>query len=187
MTMELRAEGMASGSVDPRTLLIDDMFTADFSSCLGTRWQVFSDQVMGGLSSGDLTAVEIEGRRAIRLRGFVSTANNGGFVQAALDLSPFGEPRDLSRFTALEFEVFGNDDAYNLHLRTADLTRPWQSYRAEFPAPSEWTHVRLPFTDFVPHRVDRPLDTTAIRRLAVVAIGREFRADVAISNLRLTV
>lgn len=187
MSTELRATGLLKSTVDPTTLLIDDMFSADTTSCLGTRWQVFSDQVMGGLSSAGLSLAEIEGRRCLRLRGFVSTANNGGFAQAALDLAPHGEPRDLSRFRAIEFDVFGNHEDYNLHLRTPDVTRPWQSYRATFHAPAEWTRVRIDFTDFVPHRLETPLNPAAIRRVALVAIGRDFRADLAFANLQLTV
>ena len=166
-------------------LLIDDMLGPELGSCLGTRWSVVTDGVMGGVSSASLSGVEREGRRCLHLRGFVNTANNGGFVQAALDLDSDGGWRDLSEFDALEFDVFGNGEAYNLHLRTAHLTLPWQSFRASFIAPSSWTRTHIPFDSLKPHRTEAAFDPRRVRRLGLVGIGRDFRADLAFSMLRL--
>jgi hypothetical protein len=77
-----------------------------------------------------------------------------------------------------------NDKAYNLHLRTTDLTRPWQSYRQSFTAPPAWTAHRLPFDDFALHRTSAPLDTAKLRRIGILAIGEAFDADIAIGGLR---
>lgn len=150
----------------------------------GARWELIADRVMGGVSSGAMTREMIAGRTALRMRGDVSLDNNGGFIQVALDLAPGGGVIDASAWTGIEIDVLGNSELYNLHLRTADVVRPWQSFRAEFFATPEWRAVQLPFGSFEAHRIDAPLDLTRVRRLGVVAIGRKFEADIAIGALR---
>ncbi|WP_161470977.1 CIA30 family protein [Tropicimonas marinistellae] len=54
------------------------------------------------------------------------------------------------RQAAIRIHVFGNDQTYNLHLRTLDLQRPWESFRQSFRAPPTWTTVRLRFFGFIP-------------------------------------
>lgn len=176
---------IAANMVKRQQLLVDDMLGPELGSCLGTRWRVVTDGVMGGVSSANLTSFEREGRRCLRLRGFVNTANNGGFVQAALDLNADGGWRDLSEFDALEFDVFGNGEDYNLHVRTAHLTLPWQSFRASFSAPAAWTRIHIPFHALTPHRTEAAFDPRRVRRLGLLGIGRDFRADLAFSMLRL--
>jgi hypothetical protein len=43
--------------------------------------------------------------------------------------------------------------------------------------------VQLPFSDFVPHRVEAPLDLAQVRRIGLVAIGRAFRADLRVARV----
>ena len=81
--------------------------------------------------------------------------------------------------------VGGYGERYNLHLKSADVRLPWQSYRHEFEAGAQWRSVRLAFADFQPHRIDTPLDTGRLRRLGLVAIGRHFRADLCVAELGL--
>ncbi|RDD62636.1 CIA30 family protein [Ferruginivarius sediminum] len=163
---------------------IDDLSHEDLVSSLGTRWRLVTDQVMGGVSQGTLTRELVAGRPALRMRGDVSIENNGGFVQASLDLAPGGQRADASAWKGIDVDVYGNGEAYNLHLRTADLTWPWQSYRQGFQAPPEWRTVRLPFAEFQPYRTESPLNVSRLRRLGVVAIGRPFEADIAIGGVR---
>lgn len=172
-------------SAENKTMLIDDFSNPKLISALGTPWRGFSDQVMGGVSEVSVARETIDGAPVLRLRGDVRLDNNGGFVQAALDLGPDGEPRDLSAYTGIRLTVRGDDEAYGLHLRTPDNRRPWQSYRAEFMATPDWRTVEIPFEAFVPHRLETPLDTTRVRRLGLVAIGREFSADLMVSEISL--
>jgi len=151
----------------------------------GTRWELVADRVMGGVSSGRMTRETVGGRPAVRLTGEVSLENDGGFLQLALDLAPDGEPVDATGFSALEIAVRGNGERYNVHIRTADVVRPWQSYRHSFEATGEWRTLHLPFSGFEPHRIEAPLDTAMLRRIGVVAIGRTFEADVAVGYLGL--
>ncbi|SNT27896.1 CIA30 family protein [Tropicimonas sediminicola] len=164
--------------------VIDDLRAEPPVAAVGTRWSLVSDRVMGGVSSGAMSRERIAGRDAIRLQGAVSLENNGGFLQLALDLASDGEAVDARRWTGLRLDVFGNDQDYNLHLRTSDIRRPWESFRHAFRATPDWTTVLLPFAEFTPHRTDQPLRLERLRRIGVVAIGRAFEADVAIADIR---
>lgn len=164
---------------------IDDLSRNMPLSAIGTRWQLFTDRVMGGVSNGTMVRETVEGRPAIRMRGDVSLENNGGFVQIALDLAPDGRAVDVSAWSGLELDVFGNGEEYSVHLRTSDLTRPWQSYRQSFRADPQWRTAYFRFEEFVPYRTDVPLNTKRLRRIGVVAIGRAFSADLAVGGVRL--
>jgi hypothetical protein len=164
-------------------MLIDNVSRDDLVSALGTTWQGVSDRVMGGVSRETLRVDEQSGRRCLRLSGNVRLENNGGFVQMALDLEPGAGPLDASPFMGLRLVVYGNGERYSVHLRTADVVRPWQSYRAHFEAPPDWREIRLPFAAFAPHRLETPLDLASLRRIGVVAIGRPFFADLCLAEI----
>ncbi len=117
------------------------------------------------------------------MRGDVSTENNGGFVQMALSLSDQGI-FDASGFDGLELEVSGNNEAYNIHLRTAGLWFPWQSYRATFNATPDWQTVRIPFAEFEAYKTSQDLPVDKLRRIGLLAIGRVFQADLCLASIR---
>jgi hypothetical protein len=146
------------------------------------RWRCFTDAVMGGASVGTLADAEIAGRSCLHLTGMVSLDNNGGFIQASVDLSESG-CFDASAYQGVEIDIYGNGETYNLHLRTLDTHLVWQSYRASFQTQARWQRVRLAFSDFTPHRITTPLNKSRLRRVGVVAIGRVMQADIAIANL----
>ncbi len=164
-------------------MLIDDFGDPNLISKLGTAWRGVSDQVMGGISQALVTRESVDGRDALRLSGDVRLDNDGGFVQAALDLSPERSSFDASGFSGLRVTVRGNGERYSLHLRSTDNVRPWQSYRAQFVAGPDWETLEFPFASFTPYRLEAPLDITRLRRIGLVAIGRAFFADLAISEL----
>ena len=140
---------------------------------------------MGGISEEAIALTTIDGRRALRLTGDVRLENNGGFIQMALDLAPEGRTLDASADTGVLLIARGNGERYGVHLRTPDCVRPWQSYRASFIAGPEWREIRLPFARFEPYRLTEPLDVRQLRRIGLVAIGRAFHADLAVSVVGL--
>ena len=162
-------------------MLVDDFRRSDFVSALGTRWR----GVSGGVSEQSLNYDIIEHRHCLRLTGDVHLENNGGFVQMSLDLCPPDGVLDASDFTGIALTVYGNDQEYSLHLRTRDNVKPWQSYRAPFMAARRWQEFHLPFAGFRAHRLEKPLDLATLRRIGLVAIGRAFKADLAVAELCL--
>ncbi len=166
-------------------VIIDDFRNEGRLASNGESWDLFTDQVMGGVSRGSLDSEMVDGVQSLRMRGAVNLENNGGFIQMSLNLRADEGPFDARRYDGIEIDVLGNDETYNVHLRTTYTTRPWQSYRQSFVAVSTWQTLRLPFSGFSPHRIERQLDLMTLKRIGLVAIGREFEADLRISKLAL--
>jgi hypothetical protein len=163
-------------------LIIDDRTSGTLESALGPSWRLVSDGVMGGVSSGALTPASVEQRDCLRLQGDVRLENNGGFVKASLDIADT-PARDAADYSGIVVELYGNNEAYGLHLRSADLSSPWQSYRATFEAPARWQTLQLPFTDFSAYRTSKALDVSQLAGIGIIAIGRAFTADVCIGRI----
>lgn len=163
--------------------VIDDRSNNDVTSNLGTKWQLVTDNVMGGLSQGELSLDEYKGKNCLRMRANVTTENNGGFVQIALSLSEQGV-FDASAYTGIEIEVAGNNELYNIHFRTGELWFPWQSYRSSFTAGSDWQTYRIPFSELEKYKTLHKFSQDELKRIGLVAIGREFQADLCLANIR---
>ena len=144
---------------------------------------MFTDGVMGGVSEATSGLEDLDGRRCLRLQGRVSLENNGGFIQVALSLTPSGRPFDASEFKGVRAWFRGNGKTYHLHLRTTATRLPWQYYSAAFTTGEVWRPVDLPFDRFEPENLGTKLDPAKLERMAVVAIGEEFEADIAVSRL----
>ncbi len=167
-------------------LIIDDRTSGDLNSNLGLEWRLFTDKVMGGVSSGNLSLDTYEGRNCLRMQGDVSTDNNGGFVQIALSLSK-QEYFDASAYAGIEMEVAGNNELYNIHIRTAGLWFPWQSYRSSFMATDNWQKIRIPFTSIKPYKTTQKFRRDKLERIGLVGIGREFHADLCLASIKFYV
>lgn len=161
---------------------IDDRSTNSITSKLGGQWRLFTDQVMGGISNGTLKPEQYKGKSCLRMKGQVSTENNGGFVQIALDLNA-GKAFDASAYQGLKIEVAGNNEEYNLHYRTSGLWLPWQSYRASFKATPQWSTIRIPFNKMKPYRTGKKFRQNKIKRIGLVAIGKNFEADLCVGSV----
>ena len=167
--------------------MIDDRSSGDFRSNPGVKWRLISDTVMGGLSSGQLTLDNYKSKNCLRMRGDVTTENNGGFLQMALSLSDL--PRsghdafDASAYSGVELEVSGNNESYNIHFRTSGLWFPWQSYRSSFTASDNWQVLRIPFASLQPYKTTQAFSQNKLIRIGLVAIGREFKADLCLARI----
>ena len=146
------------------------------------QWRLVCDEVMGGQSCGELDLVLHDKRRCNQLSGDVSTANNGGFIKIAHDLDR-EEKFAASDATGIRLTVKGNNEQYNVHLQTSDLWLPWQSYRHSFHAAQDWQTLELPFSDFQPCNVDIAFNPKKLSRISLVAIGRNFHADLYVNDV----
>jgi hypothetical protein len=143
-----------------------------------SRWGDFSDQVMGGVSQGQASFEQSGGQTVLRLTGMVSTANDGGFIQARTKLDA------LLPATAqgIILNVKGNGQTYYIHIRTTWTLLPWRFYQASFEASEDWQEVRIPFGDFAPYgrMLRKTFDAQAVQSMAVVAFGRDHEADLSV-------
>ncbi len=147
-----------------------------------TSWRGFTDRVMGGVSNAEFKAAEVDGRRCMRMTGDVTRDSGGGFVQMALY---FRSSADGSRYRGIELVVHGNDEDYNVHIRTSDCGWHDESYRVTFHAKPEWQVVRLPWEAFRPNGLSTPLDPSRLERVGLLGWMREFRAELAVGEIAL--
>jgi len=146
-----------------------------------TRWRFFTDQVMGGVSTGQVRFITQPPISYARLTGQVSTANRGGFIQMRRDLTraPSAET------TGIRLKVRGDGQRYFVHLRTTGTALPWQYYQAAFDTQTVWQEVFIPLSAFVAsgnllRRIPRASSLTSV---AIVAYGRDHEAQVDLQEI----
>jgi monofunctional biosynthetic peptidoglycan transglycosylase len=153
------------------------MAVFDFSRGDAT-WPYINDGVMGGVSSGRMSA----GDGYATFQGTVSFENNGGFSSVR---SP-AVVHDLSMFEGLILRIRGDGKRYGFRLKT-DASFDGVSYQVQIEPPAgEWAEISAPFTDFIPvyrGRVVRdhpPLDPSRIATFGLIISRQEgpFRIDI---------
>jgi hypothetical protein len=165
-------------------LLLDDF--SGQQSAIGSRWEGFTDQVMGGVSEMDSRIVREGDSNVLHLSGDVSLENNGGFIQVRLRLDPDERSFDASEYTGVGLRVRGSDRGYYVHLRTTRTVFPWSYYAQEFKVGGEWSTVHLPFSDFqAEYMRSNQLNTKKLTSVAIVAAKREFSADLYVDSVFL--
>ena len=142
-------------------------------------WPHINDRVMGGISSGEMSAAD----GYATFRGTVSFENNGGFSSVRSQ----AVVHDLSAFEGLVLRVRGDGKRYGFRLKT-DASFDGVSYQFQIEPPAgEWAEISAPFADFIPvfrGRVVRdhpPLDPSRIATFGLIISRQEgpFRIDVA--------
>ena len=167
---------------EDETYLVDDFGVPGQSSV--SHWDLVEDGVMGGVSTGHAEWSQHRNKSCLRLSGNVSTRNNGGFIQIRRDINQ-SLASIATEYTGIELVVAGNNEVYNLHLKQKGLFFPWQSFRATFTTTKEWQTIRLPFEQFKGYKTSSSLKPEKLNQLALVAIGRDFEADVCLASIRL--
>ena len=160
----------------PPNASAEDVMIEDFKRQPETRWRFFTDDVMGGVSTGRVEFAEEDGDAYAHMTGSVSTENNGGFIQIRRELS--APPPEGT--VGIRLIVRGNGQQYFVHLRTDGTVLPWQYYQAGFTATHAWSEVRMQFSDFkasgwLMREKPRPESLTSI---GVVAFGRDHEAEI---------
>ena len=143
-------------------------------------WLVISDQVMGGVSSAELRQEKRDNSHCSCLSGRTSLDNNGGFVQMKFDIQSSLLRTD---YQGIFIELYGSAHEYNLHIKTTQLTRPWQSFRSSLAVEPRWTRFIVPYEQLQAHPTDAELEPTKITSIAVGAIGQEVDVDVCVRRL----
>ena len=167
-------------------LLLDDFSDPTGKSLIGTYWQAYTDRVMGGLSDMETYVDRQESNALLKMKGKVSLANNGGFIQLRLPLGNGDTAFDAGEYTGITLVVRGKGDGYYIHIRTRRTRLPWSYFVQKIPLKADWTKVDLPFEAFEPeYTLLRRLDTKSITSVAVVAAKKEFTADIEVASISL--
>ena len=162
-----------SENLNSETMIIDNLTPEK-----NQQWVFFTDRVMGGVSSGKLEIGSEDGSKFYRMTGNVSTANNGGFIQFQADLSNISNTEEV--FNGIKIKVRGNNENYQIFIRTNLTVLPWQYYSSEFYASNQWKEIELPFSSFKRSNFYQPknINNTDIRTLGIVAYGKDYSADL---------
>ena len=161
-----------------QTILFDE-----FSDNPAERWEFITDQVMGGVSFGNLTFMNENGANFARMTGNVSLENNGGFIQFRRKVtSHFDKSKQ-----GLELKLRGNDQQYFVHIITTGTFLPWQYYHAPFSSNSDWTIVRIPFSMFEISSglLSKKITAKNIRSIGIVAFGREHEVQLDVEKISI--
>ena len=173
------------------TMIIDDMNRSnstseqeDYCEETTTRWCFVTDKVMGGISEGNLKLKSDDDLSYYNMQGNVSTENNGGFIQFRTQIQ--NHPKD-QLFDGIRIKVRGNSEEYAIHIRTKYLFLPWQYYEAVFQASDDWEIIEIPFKNFKKSNFYQPSSVSSIdiETIGVVAIGRDFKANIDLAFIEL--
>tara|TARA_B100000965_G_C19563194_1_gene745545 strand:+ start:1180 stop:1788 length:609 start_codon:yes stop_codon:yes gene_type:complete len=168
-------------SANENTMILDNLSTPGLTT-QKQNWAFFTDGVMGGLSQGKAIISNLEGVDCYHMTGNVTTENNGGFIQIRSQLKPTISTKD---YEGIYLKVFGNNEDYSIHLRTALTMAPWQYYKFSFKTNSEWLEIRAPFNEFKKSNAYQPANLIGqkIKTIGLVAGFRDFQADICLSEI----
>ena len=168
-------------ATSPALAMAGKQLVDDFSVHPVSNWEFVTDQVMGGVSTGEFAVVEEEDQVYARMVGEVSTKNNGGFIQFRRKMG-VSDPESVSGVYLI---VRGNGQGYFVHLRSRWTLLPWQYYQAPFETTEEWQELRISLDQF--RRSSRVLpekiSAKDVRSLGIVAFGRDHNAEVSVREV----
>ena len=165
------------------TAMAQTIFFDDFADSPSKRWEFITDQVMGGVSTGNITFMNENGANFARMTGNVSLENNGGFIQFRRKVtSHFDKSKQ-----GLELKLRGNKQQYFVHIRTTGTFLPWHHYHAPFSSNSDWTIVRIPFSMFERSSgfLSKKITAKNIRSVGIVAFGKEHEVQLDVKQISI--
>ena len=157
----------------------DIIFKDDFQN--PKKWKFISDQVMGGVSSGEVSYSKLNNQNQAYISGNVSTKNNGGFIQIRRSLTDV----NLKNTQSIKINASGNNQEYFLHLRTKGTLLPWQYYQLGFKVQKKIQTYNLPIVDFKRSSflISKNIIPEKITSIGIVAFGRDHEADLNIKSI----
>ena len=165
----------------PISIKAEETLFDNFDSMPKERWEFISDQVMGGVSHGNVKFFSSSSQSFARMTGNVSTKNNGGFIQFRRMLTSYFKKNKQG----FKLKVRGNGNEYFLHIRTTATFLPWQYYQAAFSTTDKWEIVKIPLINFKPSGILLParINAEKIRSVGIVAFGKNHEARVDVQNI----
>jgi len=157
----------------------DIIFKDDFQN--PEKWKFITDQVMGGVSSGQVDYLKLNNETQAYISGNVSTKNNGGFIQIRRSLKDI----NLRNTKSIKINVSGNNQKYFLHLRTTGTLLPWQYYQLDFNVQENFQTYDLPIANFKRSSffISKKIIPDKITSIGIVAFGRNHEASLNIKRI----
>ena len=160
--------------------LADSIFKDNFQNF--ENWSFVSDNVMGGISSGNVEFLPVENNFLAHITGKVSSENRGGFIQIRRKLNKI----NLENSKFIDITAKGNNQKYFVHIRTTGTILPWQYYQTDFYVNNEFKVFRLPINNFKRSSsfLSNKINPKRITSIGIVAFGRDHIADIIIKEIR---
>ena len=122
-------------AVKEGTSIKDNKIVFDFSDQSPFEWFSVNDNVMGGISKGQ---VERTKQETMKFLGRLSLKNNGGFSSVRSQIPDF----TLAGYDGLMLKIRGDDRYYSVLVTTLERGRTWQT---KFKTSGKWQIVKVPF------------------------------------------
>ena len=122
-------------AVKEGTSIKDNKIVFDFSDQSPFEWFSVNDNVMGGISKGQ---VERTKQETMKFLGRLSLKNNGGFSSVRSQIPDF----TLAGYDGLMLKTRGDDRSYSVLVTTLERGRTWQT---KFKTSKKWQIVKVPF------------------------------------------
>ena len=174
----------------------EDVLSFPFTLDNVKDWKYFSDQVMGGVSEGQVSLEQDGDMVFTRLTGNVRTDNNGGFIQLRTSTSLSNKPlmfkmlhnskKDGKKLQGIRLKVKGNGEKYHIFIQTTIFYRLPTGYNiATFNTSPDWETVEIPFNRFkkLKDNKDANINAKDIKTFGIVAYGRDFKSDLSVSSI----
>ena len=174
----------------------EDVLSFPFTLDNVKNWKYFSDQVMGGVSEGQVSLEQDGDMVFTRLTGNVRTDNNGGFIQLRTSTSLSNKPlmfkmlhnskKDGKKLQGIRLKVKGNGEKYHIFIQTTIFYRLPTGYQiATFDTSPEWETIEIPFNRFksLKDNKDSNINAKDIKTFGIVAYGRDFKSDLSVSSV----
>ena len=144
-------------------------------------WRYIADDVMGGVSQGQVDFETINDSNVAILRGNISTENKGGFIQIRRELKNI----NLNEAQYVKIIAKGNNQKYFIFLRTTGTILPWQYYSSQFEVTDGFEEFILPIDGFKKSGVlmTGKVNPKNITSIGIVAFGRDHQAELFIKNI----
>jgi len=171
-------------AADESYFLIDDFSSGE--STLGTEWEEFTDQVMGGESEMSLQKMSDDGEY-IRMQGKVSLEKNGGFIQTRIKLSSRFSSFNGSSYKGIRILARGIGSGYYIFLRTSATLLPWKYFSASVQLEKDWTYIDIPWSAFAADETSSKenIKVNKLKSIAIAAYGKEFNASIDVKEIGL--
>ena len=159
--------------------LAESVFKDNFQN--SEKWNFVTDQVMGGVSSGNVEFIPLKNNFVAHITGKISTQNRGGFIQIRRKLNKV----NLENFKFINITAKGNNQKYFIHLRTTGTFLPWQYYQINFNVNNEFKVFSLPIDAFKSSSsfLSDKINPKKITSIGIVAFGRDHIADLFIKEV----
>jgi len=135
--------------------------TIDIKNTSNNKWYVVNDNVMGGLSKGNISYIN----NTLIFKGRISLENNGGFSS----IKKYPKNILVNKNNKIVLTVKGDGKTY--YLRVKSKINDYYTYTIPFKTTNNWQIITLKLADFYPTFRGRKLNMDNFNKTTVQEIG----------------